>query len=587
MVHQVTLIHDTHTLGNFGGPIQNIAKKAFVIRRIQSEHPGALFLGLGDDLGTSVLSHAFHGSHMVAALSLMGLHVNAVANHDLDESAENLFARAAESPFPWVSANLRHRSTGEVFGAAAGVKPFVLLDSGYVRVGVTALAPEDTPDLAVGSGSDLTVLPYVEALQKVVPVMRAAGAQLVVVLAHICWNDAEELALNLPGLMDVMLGDHCAGVLRVPKVVGNTIIARAGDEHRFVGQLTLSVSGGRVVDWSYQLHPIVQETPEEPQLVQLVHRYEAALDPALSEVVGQTFRPLLDAKPDHMVRETALGSFIAEVARSAVGADCAVINGGSIRAELIPAGPVTLRYLTDAVPFRNSICKLEVDGTTLLAVLAHGLNSMDRPDGQFPQVAGLQLWVDPLRPAGERICRALIRGHPIEPGRAYTVAVSDYMATGNAGFGMLKAGRILNGPQGGPDLVSELVLAVRHAGTIHPRVEGRVLLMRGVTFQAGWPEINICGWPQPLESAPVWHAGQLCLPLRSLVELYGGELDWDGNRSVRVQMVWGQPVLLSADRDAIVVSGEMMIFPGTVRRLGFMVDQRGAHLQIALPLPEM
>src|SRR6266542_6127772 len=125
------------------------------------------------------------------------------------------------SRFRWVTANVRDGNRpSEVFAAEQGARRFTLARAGGLLVGITAAASSEC-----GQGRPVpavSLLDPVEALREVVPQMRAAGAQVVVVLSHLTYEEMEQVARQVAGV-DVIVGSHVgppSGFLDQPLVVG-------------------------------------------------------------------------------------------------------------------------------------------------------------------------------------------------------------------------------------------------------------------------------------------------------------------------------------------------------------------------------
>ena len=132
----------------------------------------------------------------------------------------------------------------------------------------------------------MTLLDPVPALREVVPRMRAAGAQVVVVLSHLFFEEMEQVARQVEGV-DGVLGSHegpPAGYLDQPRLVGTTILSVAGNDMAALGQLDLVVrrSDGRVVHFGFQRHPIMKDGPSSPAVKAVLDRYRAAREPTES-----------------------------------------------------------------------------------------------------------------------------------------------------------------------------------------------------------------------------------------------------------------------------------------------------------------
>jgi 5'-nucleotidase len=106
--------------------------------------------------------------------------------------------------------------------------------------------------------------------------------------------------------------------------------------------------------------------------------------------------------------------------REVPDAELAVYNSGSIRIDdVVPPGPVTQYDVIRMLPFGGRIVEVRMQGELLGRVLAAGERNAGR--GGFLQRNG----VDGSAAAGWRVA-----GAPLEPTRAYRVAISDYLLTG-------------------------------------------------------------------------------------------------------------------------------------------------------------
>jgi 2',3'-cyclic-nucleotide 2'-phosphodiesterase (5'-nucleotidase family) len=307
----ITLFHETHIHGGLlgqdhqstAGPVpadgRTFANYAGVLdqQRRRLEPGSSLFVGNGDDLSDQLELPAVFGGgtiqtgsrHVLEAFAAAGLDADTFG-YDMDQYLPDrighLRALVARSRFAWVSANVREGShPNQPFAADQGARLWVLKQVGGVQVGITGVV---SPDFQQGDGAHaarvaptVSLLDPVTALREVVPRMRAAGAQVVVVLSHLFFEEMEQVARQVAGV-NAILGSHEGpqpyGYLDQPRVVGTTILSKPGHDMAALGQLDLVVrrSDGRVVRFGFQRHPIMKDGPSSPAVKAILDRYLAA-----------------------------------------------------------------------------------------------------------------------------------------------------------------------------------------------------------------------------------------------------------------------------------------------------------------------
>ena len=482
-VTEITLLNDTHLHGYLTGANDvTYANVAGVIKGRRAQLANSLYLGGGDDLGASPMSSFFKGAQMVEAFNAAGLDANTFGNHEFDYGPDNLVEQVRASRFPWVSANVRDKRTGEVFAAEAGAKPFIIKDVGGVAVGVTGAAWSFS--LATNAGPDVEVVPAASALPAVVAQMRASGAQLVVVLVHMPTAEAEGLATAVNGI-DVILGDHDDSPLAEPKLLGSTIIARRGADYKPFAELTLRLEAGRLAGFTYRTHEITKDSPADAAVAGILKSYQDRLQTELTVVVGATAVPFDTRNAAVRTRESNIGNYIADTLRAWGRADVAITNGGGIRGnKVFEPGPLTRGDVLTLLPFSNTAALVRIDGAGLLAALENGVSQ--RPTeatlpGRFPQVSGLRFTVDWEAAEGARVANVTVGDTPLEHGRLYTLATNDFMANGGDGYAALTAAESLIAGQAGPLLSDLLAEAVARDGMIAPQEEGRITIAGGAS----------------------------------------------------------------------------------------------------------
>lgn len=477
---EITILFDTHFHGYLTNPSDTavtFAHYAALVRQRRESAGGALFLGAGDDLGGSPMSSVFKGAQMVEAFNAAGLDADTFGNHDFDYGPDNLVEQVRASKFPWVSANVTDRRTGDVFAAEAGAKRYVITNVAGVRVGLTGASWQFLS--ATSAGPNVEVQDAAAALATVVPQMRAAGAEVVIVMAHLCGPDSRAVAAAVSGI-DAIVGDHCGERVSQPDMVNGAIIARRGDEYDALGELTLRIQDGRVAGFTYRDHDITTDLPQHDGAAAVLADYTTRLEAELTAPVGAT-SVVLDARNSTVrAREAPLGNYIADVLRDWGQADVAVINGGGIRGNKeYPAGTLTRGDVLTILPFNNTGVLLRISGAGLRAALENGVGMLPALAGRFPQVSGMSFRFDPEAEPGARVLSVTVGGAPLDPERAYTLVTNDFMANGGDGYDAFQAAEVVVPAQAGPLLSDLLAAAIARDGVIAPMEEGRIRVGHG------------------------------------------------------------------------------------------------------------
>ncbi|PSQ07802.1 2',3'-cyclic-nucleotide 2'-phosphodiesterase [Halobacteriales archaeon QS_6_71_20] len=477
---RVTLLHDTHVHGRYGGAddAANVEHYFGLMTDLAAEADGEpLLLGSGDDLASSVLSAAFDGSHVVDAFDAGGLGYDTFGNHDFDMGPGTARERVADSDFTWLSANVVEAGTEAVFAGEQGAKRHALVDAGGVTVGLTGVIHADAPDVT-SMGEAAEVQDPTESVRTAVGELRDGGAEAVVVLSHLAGADAVALAESVDGI-DAVVGDHAANLLDEPRVVNGTVCSFVGDGYDYVGEVDLVVEDGAVADHAFRRHDTAAAVEDglepHPDVAEVATSYRSELDAELGATIGETTEPLDVRQSVVRKRESNFGNYIADTIRAAADADIALTNGGGIRTDRVyEAGEITKRTVVDVLPFPNNVVKLEVSGETLRAALEHGVGAVEESSGRFPQVSGIAYTYDPDAEPGSRIVEATVGGEPIDDGATYELGTNDFVAGGGDGYGGLAAAETLVGANDGALLSTAVIDAIEADGTISPTVEGRI-----------------------------------------------------------------------------------------------------------------
>lgn len=402
----------------FGGYIRNL-------RAARAADGGeVLLVDAGDSFQGTVESNLSEGALVVDAYNALGYSALAIGNHEFDFGSRDLpgarqdaaadprgalKALAARARFPFLAANLVDDTTGQPVDWT-NTHPSVLVNAGAIKVGLvgvmTAGALRSTLPFNVHG---LRVSPLAPAIAREAALLRTAGAQIVVVVAHAggsCSRMDDPLDLSScdeaseifsvahelpPGLVDVIAAGHTHD--RIAHKVDGIAIVQASSGGRAFGRVDVVVDRGtgRVADTrvfppreicarqdpgsldcgaSPETRSALPQARYEEQIVLPDGAVESAMAPALERVrhlQSLPFDVVLDARLQRTGDfDSPIGNLFADAFREESRSDVAINNNaiGGPRAGL-PAGLLTFGELYDTFPFDNRLGLVVLSGGQL------------------------------------------------------------------------------------------------------------------------------------------------------------------------------------------------------------------------------
>jgi len=360
----------------------------------------------GDNWTGPAASTWFKGESMVEVMNAMGYDASAVGNHEFDFGLDVLKERTEQADFPYLAANMRNKSDGQV-PTDLDVMPYAILDAGGVKVGVIGLANVGTPKVthpANVSGFDFE--PYVETLQEVVPQARADGAEIIMVTSHLCNEELGYVASKVKDLgITLFGGGHCHQTLK--KMTGGAVLLASGSYLQNYAWATISYDPAsqqaQVTDYGV--------TPNsggeaDAAVAAIAQKWRQEADASLSDPIGYLAKtiPQRSQTMQALITETWL--------RGYPNADVAITNLGGMRDDL-PAGPVTMAGIISVMPFDNVLIDVKLTGAQLKEIIA-GQEGRAAIGGMHRKGSG---WM-------------LNNGEMLDKKTVYHVLVNDFMYAG-------------------------------------------------------------------------------------------------------------------------------------------------------------
>ena len=514
---QILAINDFH--GNLEPPNQTVPAAdgavpaggaAYLATALkQARTPNSVTVAAGDLIGASPISSAlFLDEPTIKALSMAGLELAAVGNHEFDKGSaellrmqhggcEKLATRQPCAVEPFAGAGFQYLAANVIGQDGRSILPGTAVKAiGGVKIGFIGMTLKETATLVSPSGvAGLRFEDEVATANALVPGLKAAGVSTIALLIHqgaaitgsyydqSCPGLSGDILPLLPRLdpaiqLVVSGHTHNAYICRVPMPGGGTrLLTSAGKYGAIVTdiRLTFDRPGGRLVgekgefliaqgapiQTSRLTAPLVTSHtvyPADPAVGALVARYREAAAGAANRPIGRLGGTVLKGSDSGESQAAGLISdgqmFVARDPRRG-NADFALMNNGGARTDLLPAadGTVTFGQIFAMQPFANNIVTKSYTGAEIKAVLEQqfdsGRNTVAQPNFLTPS-SNFHFAYDRSRPAGQRIVSMTLNGQPIDPAKTYRVAINNFLASGGDNFTALAVGR--DAADGGLDL---------------------------------------------------------------------------------------------------------------------------------------
>ena len=454
---------------------------ATLVKELRAKRKHSVFVAAGDLIGASpLLSGLFHDEPTIEALSLMGLEVSAVGNHEFDEGRDELLrmqnggchplagcrgpSKFAGAKFRYLAASTIDRRTGKTLLPAYEVKEFEGIPVAFI-----GLTLKDTPKVVSPSGvAGLEFRDEAETVNALVPELRRRGIEAIVVLIHEGgfptgdYNECPDISgpivdivKKLDKAVDLVVSGHTHRAYKC--VIDGRLVTSADKFGTLVTEIELMLDPRSRDVVSVEADNLIVRTnayAKAPEQTALIEAYDALVRPLAERPVGSITASL--SRDADLAGESVLGQVIADAQLAATraqedgGAVIAFTNPGGIRAGLQKSadGVVTYADLFAAQPFGNNLVTLTLTGKQIKTLLEQ--QWLDQPRPRILQVSkGFSYVWDDRRSRGDFVPAETIAldGRTIEPAAKYRVTVNAFLADGGDGFFVFTEG---GEPRSGP-----------------------------------------------------------------------------------------------------------------------------------------
>jgi 5'-nucleotidase len=455
-------------------PAGGAEQMATLVKQLRDGHRNNVFVAAGDLIGASpFLSAMFHDEPTIESLSLMGLAISSVGNHEFDEGKDELLRMqnggchkdgGCKGPHVFAGAKFHYLAASTILTDSGKTlfPPYEIRTFDGIPVAFIGLTLKGTPEIiSPAAAAGLEFRDEADTVNALVPELKAKGVEAIVVLIHeggFPTGDYNECPGISGPIVDI--------VKKLDKAVDIVI---SGHTHQAYiceidGRLVTSADkfGTLVTAIDLKLDPVTRDVisakadntivrtgtlAEDAEQTALIESYEKVAAPIANRRAGIITATL--SRVPNLTGESVLGDVVADAQLAATrserdgGAVLAFTNPGGIRTDIAKkdGGAVSYADVFAAQPFRNRLVTLTLTGAEIKDMLEQQWRDPARP--RILQVSrGFSYSWDAAKPYGEHVVAASMKLHgvAIEPSTSYRVTVNDYLALGGDGFTVLKDG---------------------------------------------------------------------------------------------------------------------------------------------------
>lgn len=417
------------------GDVGGLARCATQIARWRAECPASLLFDLGDVYQGTPESLANRGQLMMRLFNQLRYDGWVIGNHDLDWGRAALEANLALSTSDILTANLAvdgHPIPGTT-APWNKVKPWVVREIGGLRIAIIGLttpgmpmwlAPETLGGIAAGDP--------IARLQALLPEVRAAKPNAIVVLGHMGWkfkddedNPVRQLLEAGEGI-DVYLGGHSHQDQPNWKWKG-VQCSQAGYHGIWCGRCDLHFHEDTGELFQARAFTVLMDDriPADAEVMRIAG---AELEKARSEE-KRVLREIPEAI-DGKGRGSGLNRLFAEAFVASLAAKGIAVDGvfhGTFGTGDLPAGPITVGDVWNLLPYENLLATARLTADDLLAIVAE--------DAEITRSDRTLTGFEVREENGRKVLAH--RGEIVkDPARRFTIAFNSY--DGQSGGGRLQ-----------------------------------------------------------------------------------------------------------------------------------------------------
>ncbi|MFC4060473.1 bifunctional metallophosphatase/5'-nucleotidase [Planomonospora corallina] len=502
-----------------------LAKVSTLVNRIRAERGAdrTLLFDSGDTIQGTPLAYYYAKIEpvdktgeihpMARAMNAIGYDAVTLGNHEFNYGLPLLATWVKQMKAPVLGANAVYAKNGKPAYLPFTLKTMKIKGEKPVKVGVLGLT---NPGVAIWDKANvegkLRFTDLVATAKKWVPVIRAMGADVVVVTAHAGDNGMSSYGGDLPiENASALVAEQVPGIDAVLFGHAHNEVPEKFVTNKATGQQVLLTEPGR---WGQRLSVLdfqlakkrgkwtvvgksstllnTNTVAEDPKIVALMKQQHETTVKYVNTVVAQSKEQLSAAESPY--KDTAIVDYIQKVQTETVKkalegtADASLpvlsIAAPFSRTAVFPAGPVSVRDMAGLYVYDNTLMAVKLTGKQLKEYLEYSAkyfnqlapdapvdpaaltNASGTPDYNYDQFSGVTYDIDVAKPVGQRITGLSHQGQPVADDQQFVVAVNNYRQSGGGGFPHITTAPVVYNAQ--VEIRQALIDHASATGTIDP-----------------------------------------------------------------------------------------------------------------------
>ncbi len=476
----LTVLHTNDNHGRFWhndkGEYGMAARKTLIdsIRAKAEKQGHAVLLLSGGDINTGIPESDLQFAEPdFKGMSHIGYDAMALGNHEFDNPLSVLRQQQQWASFPFLSANIVSKASGE--NIVDGYKVF---NKNGLTIAVIGLTTTDTAK--IGNPEYISQLefqdPVAVTAQLTEKIKARYNPDITIAVTHMGHYVDGNHGINAPGdvtlarslphnSVDMIIGGHsqepvCMRALNKtdahfqpgracqPDRQNGTWIMQAHEWGKYVGKAEFKLEKGQLTLLDYQLLPVnlyIEQSHADgtstavlandyiapnPELQAFLAKFQEKGAQQIEGQIGYVNQRLEGDRSKVRFQQTNLARVIIQAQMNSTGADFGIVSGGGVR-DSIAAGKVSYKDILKVQPFKNKVAYMDFKGHELWQYLA--------TVSRFPPDSGAYLQYHNIRfeHHNNKLVNVFINGEAIDANKTYRMSINSFNAAGGDGYPVL------------------------------------------------------------------------------------------------------------------------------------------------------